>query len=77
MFRTAKITVTTNGVPKVYYISCVGFNHSHIVQECCGHRESIYDGDEQRGWGWLDEVIEKQRTFADSIGWTFDVKEEF
>ena len=77
MFRTAKITVTTNGIEKTYYISWQGCNHSRIVQECHGNREMFFDGDEQRGWGLLDESIERQREFAEQVGWTFDVKEEF
>ncbi len=77
MFRTAKITVTTNGVENTYFVKCAGANHSQIIQVSSGETAIVYDGDEQRGWGWLDNKIEELREFAGLMDWQFDVTEEF
>lgn len=79
MQRAATITVTMNGIQSNKYIATsTGWNHLQIVQEFKnGRHEIIYSGDEQRGWGWLDNKIEELREFAGLMDWQFDVTEEF
>ena len=60
-------TLVGGVLPQTYLVQFCG-NHSRIILGS----NIIYDGDEQRGWQWLEEELKKAEAVAHSLGLSFE-----
>ena len=69
MRQSRKINVKVGGVLDINYVFIFQHNHAQIIRNSI----MIYEGDEQRGYKWLDAEIEKDRKIAEDLGLSYVV----
>lgn len=68
MLQAMEVKTLVGGVLPQNYLVQFEHNHAHITlgQRC------LYDGDEQKGWSWLEEEINRAEALAKKNGLTFE-----
>ena len=68
MLQAMEVKTLVGGFVQQNYLVQFEHNHSHITlgQKC------VYDGDEQKGWNWLEKEIDRNEALAKKCGLSFE-----